>query len=55
MGVFAVPMDVGDLQGVRFERLQALVDTGASHTRMPRSVLERLGVVPYELPSYQQR
>ena len=48
MGTFTVPIEVGDLQGTRFERVEALVDSGASHTRVPRSMLERIGIQPKE-------
>ena len=48
MGAFRVEIEVGDREGQRFERLQALVDTGATYTWIPRSVLERLGVQPAE-------
>ncbi|MFA0752524.1 MAG: hypothetical protein IMHGJWDQ_000278 [Candidatus Fervidibacter sp.] len=30
----------------RFERIEALVDTGATYTVVPCDVLERLGIVP---------
>ncbi len=43
MGAFYWPIAVGDPQGQRFEELQALVDTGATWTWVPRDVLERLG------------
>jgi clan AA aspartic protease len=48
MGQFRVRIEVGDLQGIRFEPVDALVDTGASDTRVPGSVLQRLGVSPQE-------
>ncbi len=44
MGEFRYPLEVGDLQGQRFETVEALVDTGATFTVIPASVLERLGV-----------
>ena len=44
MGVFAVQLAVGDPQGERFETVEALVDTGASYTALPGSLLRRLGV-----------
>ncbi len=44
MGIFAVPLEVGDPGGARFERVEALVDTGASYTALPASMLHRLGV-----------
>jgi clan AA aspartic protease len=46
MGSFRVRIEIGDPEGRRFEALQALVDTGATYTWVPRSVLERLGVRP---------
>jgi clan AA aspartic protease len=30
----------------RFEQIEALVDTGATYTVVPRDVLERLGIMP---------
>ncbi|MGQ9573340.1 MAG: retroviral-like aspartic protease family protein [Dehalococcoidia bacterium] len=46
MGSFRVRIEVGDRQGERFEPLEALVDTGATYTWVPRSILERLGLQP---------
>ncbi|MEE9277243.1 MAG: retroviral-like aspartic protease family protein [Dehalococcoidia bacterium] len=48
MGTFRVEIEIGDPAGERWETVEALVDTGASHTRVPRSVLERLAVEPTE-------
>lgn len=44
MGTFTIPIEVGDLDGHRFEDLDALVDTGASYLAVPRAVLESLDV-----------
>ncbi len=44
MGTFSVTIQVGDLLGQQFESAEALVDTGASDTVIPRPILERLGV-----------
>ena len=46
MGTFHVSVQVGDLAGQRFEELELLVDTGSTHTLIPRPLLERLGVRP---------
>ena len=46
MGVFRVPIEIGDFAGARFETVSALVDTGATYTMMPRSVLAGLGINP---------
>ena len=42
MGTFHVNLEVGDPDGQRFE----LVDSGATYTFLPRSLLQRLGVSP---------
>ena len=47
MGVFRVPIEIGDLAGTRFEEIEAMVDTGASYSVLPASFLRRLGIVPY--------
>jgi predicted aspartyl protease len=44
VGVFYVPIEVGDLQGSHFEPLTALVDTGASYLSVPATLLESLAV-----------
>src|SRR2546425_2918601 len=46
MSTFSYPVEIGDPTGERFERLDALVDTGASFTVVPASLLARLSVVP---------
>jgi len=48
VGHFHVPVQVGSRGGTRFEPLEALVDTGATYTWVPRDVLDALGVVPEE-------
>ena len=47
MGVFRVPIEIGDPAGNRFEEIEAMVDTGASYSVLPASLLHRLGIVPY--------
>ena len=46
MGAFTVQIEIGDLQGRQYAPLDALVDTGASTTVVPASVLRRLGIEP---------
>ena len=46
-GVFRVPIEISSLDGSRHERFEALVDTGASYTTLPASILHRLGITPY--------
>jgi clan AA aspartic protease len=53
VGVFYVPVEVGNPDGTRFERFEALVDTGVSHTSFPASILRRLGVEPREQGRFQ--
>ncbi len=48
MGHIREVVEVSGRGGGRFERLEALVDTGATYTCIPRTVLERLGIVPEE-------
>ncbi|MBI4311341.1 MAG: aspartyl protease family protein [Chloroflexi bacterium] len=48
MGTFRQTIEIGDPQGRRYERVEALVDTGASYTTLPASLLRKLGVEPYE-------
>ena len=44
MGTFRYPIALGNPSGTEYELLSALVDTGASYTSVPSSLLERLGV-----------
>ena len=46
MGIFQVELEIGDPQGHHFETIDALVDSGATYTTLPESLLRRLGVVP---------
>lgn len=53
MGEFTWPVGVWSADGERLETVDALVDTGASYSLFPRSMLERLGiakrfVLPFE-------
>lgn len=50
MGTFEVEVEVevGDIEGRRFQRIQALVDTGSTYMRVPRNILQTLGVPPQE-------
>ncbi len=47
MGTFQVTIGVGNQTRERFEEVEALVDTGATHTVLPRSLLSELGIVPH--------
>ncbi len=43
---FTVEIEIGDPDGQRFERLKAVVDTGATYTVVPAARLRHLGVAP---------
>lgn len=46
MGTFKMPLTVGNLTTGATEAVDALVDTGATYSTIPASVLERLGIAP---------
>ncbi len=46
MGTFRYPIRIGRLDGSAFEQVDALVDTGATYTWIPRATLDRLGISP---------
>ena len=46
MGTFRVHIDVSESRRARSERVEALVDTGATYTMLPDSLLRGLGVSP---------
>jgi clan AA aspartic protease len=48
MGTFTVSIQVGGPSGGEFRPVDALVDTGASHSMLPRNLLTTLGVVVIE-------
>ncbi len=47
MGTFQVQMQIGDPQGQRFESIDALLDSGATYSTIPASLLRGLGVTPH--------
>ena len=44
MGTFRIEMGIGDPQGLRYEYVEALVDSGSTYNILPASLLRRLGV-----------
>jgi len=46
VGHFRVSVQVGSRGAERFARVDALVDTGATYTWVPRDMLDAVGVVP---------
>ena len=53
MGTFSIPAEVGDQRGERWERVELLVDTEATYTMLPASLLRRLGVPPVERSEFR--
>jgi clan AA aspartic protease len=53
MGTFHVAVQVGGIAGDRFEMVEALVDTGASMSIFPTSLLQQLGVTPTETRTFR--
>ena len=53
MGTFNVQISIGDQQRTQWIDLDALVDTGASITSVPASVLRQLGVTPLMQQRFQ--
>ena len=54
MGEFFWPIGVWSADGERMETVEALVDTGASYSMFPQSMLERLGIVPIGKRGFEQ-
>lgn len=53
MGTFSVPIEIGSVGQQRFVRAEALVDTGATHTLLPRNILAELNIQPIERIPFQ--
>ncbi|PKB71565.1 MAG: hypothetical protein BZY87_04755 [SAR202 cluster bacterium Io17-Chloro-G6] len=53
MGTFNVSIQVGSPSGSEFRPIDALVDTGASHTLLPGNLLTSLGVVAIGQVTFQ--
>ena len=53
MGIFSVTVRIGDLSGTRFEEVEALADTGATTTVIPRRILSGLGISPTRQETFE--
>ena len=53
MGTFSVTIRIGDLGGARFEEVEALADTGATTTVIPRRILSSLGISPTRQETFE--
>ena len=52
MGTFTEVLGVGSSDRQRFEPVEALVDTGATYTMLPSSLLRDLGITPIETRTF---
>ena len=48
MSTFSQRVEIGDFNALRFEPLEAIVDTGATYTSMPQDLLAKLAITPTE-------
>lgn len=53
MGTFSTTIEIGNLNGERYETMEALADTGATTTVVPRSILDRLGIIPTRQETFE--
>ncbi len=53
MGTFHITLAVGDPQGESYVPVEALVDTGATYTMLPASMLQNPGVVPHDRAEFE--
>jgi predicted aspartyl protease len=53
VGTFSTRIEVGDASARRFTTVDALVDTGATHTTLPRALLATLGIEPYRTARFR--
>ena len=44
MGAIFITIEVGDVRRERFEPVEVMVDTGATYSQVPASLLHRLGI-----------
>ena len=55
MGTFSADMEIGDRNGTGFETVNALVDTGATYTVLPASLLRSLRRNAFGPPEFHTR
>jgi clan AA aspartic protease len=46
VSTFREEIDIADVDGLRYETVEALVDTGAAYTTIPRDILGQIGLIP---------
>ena len=54
MGTFNVEIEIGDPDGRRFERVEALADSRATYAFLPSSLLESLSVKPHRTVNFER-
>ena len=53
MGTFSVDVEIANYTGGDYLQINALIDTGSTHTTVPTSILEGLGVDPMSRRSFR--
>ena len=53
MGTFSVNIQLGNPVGTELKELEALVDTGATTTVIPASILRRMGIAPTTYQTFE--
>ena len=53
MGTFNITIQIANLNGERFEDVEAMADTGAVTTIIPRPILAGLGITPTRRETFQ--
>lgn len=53
MGTFSISIEMGDLQGTYFKRVDVLMDTDKFNLIMPSSSLHKIGIEPERMNSFQ--
>lgn len=53
MGIFSVPVTIGHPGGGDLFPVTAVVDTGALHSMMPQTLMERLRIAPLQTGRYR--
>ena len=53
MGTFNITIQIANLNGEHFQDVETLVDTGATTTVIPRSILTGLGIQPTQRDTFQ--
>ena len=48
MGTFTWPLRIDSMDGRQGRDIEAMVDTGAAYTTLPRSLLRKLGIEPMD-------